>query len=225
MQQQGEMQSRMGPVPSPAQAFEGLVQRAGELQVVLGEAQRRLEVARASGDEAGVQAAERQLNAAERQLEQVEAQLAQVGARVDAAAAAREAAALARAQRVEVRMGEPTVLVPGPPIGRQPDPVPENAVILTIAVMIALTLMVLGAPLMRALARRMDRKTAAMAVDPALREQLRHLEHAVDAIALEVERLGEGQRFAAQLEARAAAGSAVAAPPLVREPEPVAARS
>ena len=55
-------------------------------------------------------------------------------------------------------------------------------------------------PLMRALARRVEGGHAP--VMPALRgveERLDRIEHAVDSIALEVERISEGQRFVTRL--------------------------
>jgi hypothetical protein len=59
---------------------------------------------------------------------------------------------------------------------------------------------IIGLPLARAFARRMDRKAAAPAQVPAeVSAQLNHLSQAVDAIALEVERITEGQRFTTRL--------------------------
>lgn len=57
----------------------------------------------------------------------------------------------------------------------------------------------LGIPLMRAWVRRRDRETA---VPPSERErdaQLARIEHAIGAMAIEVERISEGQRFVTKL--------------------------
>jgi hypothetical protein len=53
----------------------------------------------------------------------------------------------------------------------------------------------IGFPLARAWARRLDRRNATPAPDPEMRDRLERIEQAVDAIAVEVERISEGQRF------------------------------
>ena len=53
--------------------------------------------------------------------------------------------------------------------------------------------------LARAFARRMDRKAVQPTLSPELAEQLMRLEQSVDTIAVEVERVSEGQRFATRL--------------------------
>ena len=77
----------------------------------------------------------------------------------------------------------------------------------------AIVITVLGFPLIRVLARRLDRHDAPSG--PALQkieERLMRLEAGVDSIAIEVERISEGQRFTAKLLAdRAAEGSRPAA--------------
>jgi hypothetical protein len=54
------------------------------------------------------------------------------------------------------------------------------------------------APLARAHARQVDR-SAGSAVPPEVAGRLERIEQAVDAIAIEVERISEGQRFTTQL--------------------------
>ena len=64
----------------------------------------------------------------------------------------------------------------------------------------AIVITVLGVPLIRVLARRLDRRDAPSG--PALQkieERLMRLEAGVDSIAIEVERISEGQRFTAKL--------------------------
>lgn len=77
----------------------------------------------------------------------------------------------------------------------------------------AIVITVLGLPLIRMLARRLDRRDAPSG--PALQkieERLMRLEAGVDSIAIEVERISEGQRFTAKLLAdRASEGSRPAA--------------
>jgi hypothetical protein len=59
-----------------------------------------------------------------------------------------------------------------------------------------------GLPLARAFGRRMDRsgpKGRAVELSPELGERMDRLEHAVDSIAVEIERISEGQRFTTKL--------------------------
>ena len=64
--------------------------------------------------------------------------------------------------------------------------------------------MAIGVPIARAYARRMEN---APAMPPELAERMQRMEQAIDAIAVEVERISEGQRFATKLlsESRAPA--------------------
>lgn len=64
-----------------------------------------------------------------------------------------------------------------------------------------------GAPLARAFAKRMERESSAK-VSPEVTSRLERIEQAVDAIAIEVERISEGQRFTTKLlTERAASGN------------------
>jgi hypothetical protein len=56
----------------------------------------------------------------------------------------------------------------------------------------------IGAPLARAFARRMERESKTK-VAPDVASRLERIEQAVDAIAIEVERISEGQRFTTKL--------------------------
>ena len=55
-----------------------------------------------------------------------------------------------------------------------------------------------GAPLARAFARRMERDSKTK-IAPEVTSRLERIEQAVDAIAIEVERISEGQRFTTKL--------------------------
>jgi len=55
-----------------------------------------------------------------------------------------------------------------------------------------------GAPLARAFAKRMERD-AKTKIAPEVTSRLERIEQAVDAIAIEVERISEGQRFTTKL--------------------------
>ena len=77
----------------------------------------------------------------------------------------------------------------------------------------ALVITILGLPLVRVLARRLDRRDAPAPPSLAkIEERLGRLEAGVDAIAVEVERISEGQRFTTRLLAERS-GSVPSAPP------------
>ena len=56
----------------------------------------------------------------------------------------------------------------------------------------------IGLPLARAYARRLDAKPTA-AIPPDVAARLERMEQAIDSIAVEVERISEGQRFTTKL--------------------------
>jgi hypothetical protein len=58
-----------------------------------------------------------------------------------------------------------------------------------------------GIPIMRARIRRMDREHLMPPGDPQINDRLQHIEQAIDAIAVEVERIAEGQRFVTRVMA------------------------
>ena len=54
-------------------------------------------------------------------------------------------------------------------------------------------------PIARAFARRVDRGGSGQKIPSEVTQRLERMEHAIDSIALEVERISEGQRFATRL--------------------------
>jgi hypothetical protein len=78
--------------------------------------------------------------------------------------------------------------------------IPPQAVDISIAFFLMIAFVIVGLPLARAFARRMDRRGAGTPQIPAeITSQLAHLNQSVDAIALEIERISEGQRFTTRL--------------------------
>jgi hypothetical protein len=72
-----------------------------------------------------------------------------------------------------------------------------------------------GMPLARAYARRMESGVGRPAVPPDVTARLERMEQAIDSIAVEIERISEGQRFTTKLLAdRVPPASASAAPPV-----------
>ena len=95
--------------------------------------------------------------------------------------------------------GQTTVI--GIPSGfRARDVIPQQAVDISIAFFLTIAFIIVGLPLARAFARRLDRRGAGPTQVPGeISAQLAQLNQAVDAIALEVERISEGQRFTTRL--------------------------
>jgi len=77
--------------------------------------------------------------------------------------------------------------------------IPPQAVDMTVAFFLTVAVIIIGLPLARAFARRMDRRGGTAQVSNEVSSQLAHLNQAVDAIALEVERISEGQRFTTRI--------------------------
>jgi len=61
------------------------------------------------------------------------------------------------------------------------------------------TAIVVGFPLARAYARKVSNQSLPPAVPVELQQRLEHMEQAIDSIAVEVERISEGQRFTTKL--------------------------
>jgi hypothetical protein len=93
------------------------------------------------------------------------------------------------------RNGEVTTIGMPPP----GEIIPPQAVDIAFGFFWMIGIIIIGLPLARAFARRMDRKGAGAQVPGEVSAQLTHLNQAVDAIALEVERISEGQRFTTRL--------------------------
>lgn len=73
-------------------------------------------------------------------------------------------------------------------------------ILIPLAGMAMIVTLALGIPLVRAYVRRMERGESTRASLPAdVAGRLERIEHAVDAVALEVERIAEGQRFTTKL--------------------------
>jgi len=77
--------------------------------------------------------------------------------------------------------------------------IPQQVVDISIAFFMTMAIIIIGFPLARAFARRMDRRGGSAQISNEVSSQLAHLNQAVDAIAVEVERISEGQRFTTRL--------------------------
>jgi hypothetical protein len=125
------------------------------------------------------------------------AQLADVDARI---ASVNKQIAVNEAQTAQAAV-IPGAIKPEPPRGRDPDAPPPEMI-----VMIVFTIFVLF-PLAFAWARRLWKRPVVgpTVIPPELTERMTRLEQAVDSIAVEVERIGEGQRFVTKLFAESGA--------------------
>ena len=79
------------------------------------------------------------------------------------------------------------------------DVVPRGAVQMTWAVFGSLAFMVVGYPLARAFARWLDRRSSATQLSREVAGRLEAMERNIDTVAVELERVSEGQRFTAKL--------------------------
>ena len=78
--------------------------------------------------------------------------------------------------------------------------IPQQAVDISIAFFLCVAFIIVGLPLARAFARRMDKRGGgAPQLSAEVSSQLAQLNQSVDAIALEVERISEGQRYTTRL--------------------------
>ncbi|MEP6690189.1 MAG: hypothetical protein ABJD07_03475 [Gemmatimonadaceae bacterium] len=85
-----------------------------------------------------------------------------------------------------------------------PTDVPPHVYSLASGFLAAATIMVIGLPIARAIARWIDRRgriAPASGASPELAAQIQRIEHGIEAVAIEVERISEGQRFLTQLNA------------------------
>ena len=104
------------------------------------------------------------------------------------------------AAKVAQDAGQTATTAPPSPAFNPSDMIPPQVVDISLAFFFLIGFCVVGFPLARAFARRMDRKGEARAVaGPDLTPHIRQLQDSVDAMAIELERISEGQRFTAKL--------------------------
>jgi hypothetical protein len=87
----------------------------------------------------------------------------------------------------------------------------QEDIVVPVAGMLMVIALAIGIPLVRALAKRWEREPMASRIPPEVGSRLERIEHAVEAIAVEVERISEGQRFTTRLLSERS-GTAVPAP-------------
>ena len=151
--------------------------------------------------------------------EQVRAQVAEAQARVRAAQAEIDAAqAAARAEgRAQTRVGQMEPLPPLPPmepIGQGPGTyteipsgrfgpadIPPRTQEVVMMFFVTMAIIVIGLPIARAISRWIDRRSNAPAIKTQdIQPHLVRIEQAVEAMAIEVERISEAQRYLTKLQ-------------------------
>lgn len=92
------------------------------------------------------------------------------------------------------------VALQGPPF--PPDFVlPPGVVDIVQSFFFMVALIALGVPIIRAISRRWERSGSVPTLPPDVTHRLERIEQAVEAVAIEVERMAEAQRFTAKLMA------------------------
>jgi len=182
------------------------------------EAQQAAREARQQAREAQEQAreAQQQIRDAQQQVRDAQQQLLdaqqqqrdattgdQRGAAHQAVMAAQDAlnAAQKELQRVQSEMSGQRVFTIQPPNFPNVGPmIPPQAVDIAIGFFVTCAVIVVGWPISRALGRRFERRGSTPLLDTSVAEQLQRIEQAVEAVAIEVERISESQRFLAKLQ-------------------------
>lgn len=148
----------------------------------------------------------------DRVQEQVRAEIQRAQEQVQAAQSRIDAA---RIQRVQI--GQPVpVVVPTPPVppvapGQEyievpggygnPNDIPPRAQEVTMMFFVTVALVIIGLPIARALSRWIDRRSSIPAVKTAdVEPHLVRIEQAVEAMAIEIERISEAQRYLTKLQ-------------------------
>jgi hypothetical protein len=73
------------------------------------------------------------------------------------------------------------------------------SIIVPLGAFVMIILVSIGIPMARAYARKMDAESKYPRLPPELTDRLERMERALDSIAIEVERITEGQRFTTKL--------------------------
>jgi hypothetical protein len=104
-----------------------------------------------------------------------------------------------RPREITIRSPDGKTTIVGVPSYNANEVIPPQAVDIAGAFFFTIAAIIIGLPIARAFARRMDRKGGVAQIPSEVSSQLAQLNQAVDAIALEVERISEGQRFTTRL--------------------------
>jgi hypothetical protein len=87
-----------------------------------------------------------------------------------------------------------------PPHYPQAPTIPAGAIDIAFGLFITCAVIVVGWPISRALGRRFEKRGTTPLLDASVADQLQRIEQAVEAVAIEVERVSESQRFLTRLQ-------------------------
>jgi hypothetical protein len=87
-----------------------------------------------------------------------------------------------------------------------------DPLIIPITALVCVAVTSIGLPIARAYGRRMDREPTPREISPDVTARLERMEQALDSIAIEIERISEGQRFTTKLLAERGAGGQAGVP-------------
>ena len=79
------------------------------------------------------------------------------------------------------------------------DAIPDGAVDIFQSLALMIVMLVVGRPISRAIARWIDRKSVVPHVSREVANRMQHMEHTLDDVAIQVERISEAQRFTSRL--------------------------
>ena len=107
-----------------------------------------------------------------------------------------------------------------PPLQDFPPGIPSGVVDIVRVVFTTIAVIALGVPIIRAVSRRFIDRPRAAPIDSDLRTRLERIEQAIDAVAIEVERISEAQRFQARLMTEGRGNAASVSAPESRAKDP-----
>ena len=88
-----------------------------------------------------------------------------------------------------------------------------NGILVPIVMFVMIGVTAIGLPIAKAIGRKIDREAGrGPAIPPDVQARLERMEQAIDSIAVEVERIAEGQRFTTKLLSERAGEAALPAP-------------
>jgi DNA mismatch repair ATPase MutL len=200
--------SSAGPVQRPGQDIgqtirDAVEQATREAQQATREAQREAQQ-QVRDAQQRVRDAQQEVRDAQQQVREARTN-DQRGAANQALAGAQQSLNEAEAALREVQShtrSTPVVYTSQPPDDRPQ--IPGEAVDIAIGFFITCAVIIVGWPISRALGRRFERRGAPPALEAGMTEQLQRIEQSVEAIAIEVERISESQRFLAKLQEKSA---------------------
>lgn len=89
----------------------------------------------------------------------------------------------------------------------------EPSIVVPLGAFATAIICVIGIPIARAHARRLDAQAKNPRVSREVESRLERIEQAIDAVAVEVERISEGQRFTTRLLSEGRSAGAAPSPP------------